>query len=72
MNSKEKAKELIYEFQNILPDHLGAMEEPIAKMCARHTVNKIIESNPTFIPYGLEPTNSSVKYWKEVLLELKK
>lgn len=63
----KKAKELIEEFQAILPDHLGAMELPIAKMCARLTVQKIMDSNPNFTIFGLEPQTGSLEFWKGVL-----
>lgn len=60
------AEAIIKEYQEILPDHLGSMEYPIAQMCARKAVDIILKSNPQFTPYGIETPMSSLNWWKDV------
>lgn len=68
--AKEEAVKIVQKYQAILPDHLGQMEYPIAKSCARAEVTGIINSNPTYTIWGLEPRESSVSWWQDVYKEI--
>lgn len=68
----EMASNLIKDYIEIIPDHLGSMEAPIAKMCARKAVEMILRSNPQFTPYGIEPVQGAMSWWNDVLIELNK
>ncbi|MBX7048404.1 MAG: hypothetical protein K1X40_04460 [Chitinophagales bacterium] len=66
------AERIIKEFVDIIPDHLGSMELPIAKMCARKSVEIILMSNPHFTPYETIPAQGSTEWWKGVMDEVNK
>ncbi len=61
-----EATKIVQKYMSILPDHLAQMEYPIAKSCAKEEVKAIIDANPTYTVWGLEPKESSISWWNDV------
>lgn len=71
MSSKDKARELVNFYTNILPFQFGAMEINLAKQCATKVVEEIILSNPMSIQRETLISVSEIAYWKDVLEKIK-
>lgn len=71
MTPQQEATQIIRQYQELLPDHLGALEYPIARQCAVLAVTKILEANPHAYEIGAIPSFSTQKYWQAVLDNLK-
>lgn len=66
MSPQEKYKELKTFFTEILPDHIGLMEDNMANQFIRKMCQEIILANPVGKVYGVEPPMSQIEYWIEV------
>jgi len=60
MTPKEKAKELVNKFNNIIPRECDGLENITSEFCALTAVDELIDNVP----------NSQVPYWIEVKREI--
>jgi len=66
MTPQEKAKELIYKFDDTME---FSTPQRFAKQCALIAVNNIIAANPHSNPLNTE-VHSTMQYWNEVKKEI--
>lgn len=74
-NPKEKAKELVNNYINVVPQDFGGMDKDLAKQCALIAVNEVLNilpQNEYLEDRGEYYENRERLYWKEVKQEIEK
>ena len=71
MKARDKAKELVGQYINLLSGHIFNGSFDIAIQCALIAVDEIINSNPHSNPFNTN-VESTMSYWQDVKHEIKK